>query len=207
MLNPEFRLLDAEQEQFERIASLADAPGPENTWKDIVRSLDSDLIADIMNNVIDRLSTAGVHFAGEVTNCIRTVAQEKGVSTPEVRYFGWPESILQKIISRYPAPRVLLLGVLDGDGIWAGVIGGICQGGIDFLTTFRFLWNDEPELASKQSFADLSELCQVMKRKFTRPVTGLFIYRDEFIEWRDKGWTQEILQQFIANNTAALCEQ
>ncbi len=206
MLNPEFRLLDPEPEQLERLASLAGDHCPENAWQDALLSLDTNLLNSIVNNAIVQLSTPGVHTVGEVDQCLRQAAQAAGVAGLENNYLGWPESLWKKILERYSDSRVLMLGILDGEGIWASAILGIHANSVDFLTTFRLLWNDDLELASKQTFQDLPELCQHVKKRFGRPVSGLFIYRNEFVAWQDQGWSQEVFQSFLNENTAALYE-
>jgi hypothetical protein len=205
MLNPECRMLDPEKEQLERLASLSEENRPENVWRDTLLSLDTSVLENIVNNAIVSLSTPGVHLGSEVDQSLRQAAQTDGIPTLEPKYFGWPESLWQKVLDKYSDSRVLMLGILDGEGIWAGGLLGVHGHGVDFVTTFRLLWNDDPELASKQTFQDLPELCQIIQKRFGRPVTGLFIYRNEFTSWRDQGWSSEAFQSFLKDNTATLC--
>jgi hypothetical protein len=206
MLNPGFRLLDPEYEQLKRLASLSEDSAPGFIWHDALRAADEQVVGRIAQQAVSLLSRAGIHSASEIHRCLREAAYAAGIAIPEMKCFGWPESLLHKVAAQFSQPRVFLLGILDAAQIWAGAIAGVQGKGIDFVTTLQPLWNDKPELASRQSMNDLAELCQAVKQKFMRPVTGLFIYRDEFASWRKQAWSSETLQRFIDNNTAKLIQ-
>ncbi|MBN1595909.1 hypothetical protein JW933_08300 [candidate division FCPU426 bacterium] len=202
MLNPGFRLLDPEAEQLERLAGLAADHEPEDAWRAAICRLEAGVRDGILHKTVMRFLSPGVHAAADINRCLAENARAAGVLLPPLTYFGWPESVWEKIISRYPGPQTLLLGILDAEGIWAGAIAGVQDKSLDFLTTFRTLWNDEPELASRQSLGDCIDICQAVRRKFGRPVSGLFMYRNEFVEWRDANWSAECLRRCQEGHTA-----
>jgi hypothetical protein len=199
MLNPEFRWLDPEPELLERLASLAlPLPAGYENWPS------ADVLGSVARQAAGQLSRPGIHTEREITGTVRNLAVAAGWNRPDSLYYGWSQSLLENMLGRFQDPRVLLLAILDGDGIWAGCLAGVNRGGLDFLATFRFLWSDEPELASKQSLADLHDLCAAAAKRFSRPAGGLFIYKSEFQAWRDQQWSPELLQSFIQQQTAGL---
>jgi len=204
MLNPEFRLLDPDAEQIERLASLTEmAEAEQQSWEEMFLSADPVVQVEYLNRLLDGLSKPGDHPQREICTVMQSLSESTGIAPMEPFTYGWPDSILSRILMRFQDPCVLLLGVLDGEGIWAGCVAGVSRGGLDFLATFDFLWADEPELAAKQTLTDLQDLCRAAKARFTRPTGGLFMYRDEFLEWRDSGWERSVLEEFLHRSTAA----
>lgn len=192
MLNPEFRWLDPETEQLERLSSLAPAgeeihPEPGNPQ-------------EMALQLTRKLARPGIQPERAIASAIR----ELGGQAQPREFLGWPRPLLETVFGRYPDPKVLVLGVFDGDGLWASCLAGVSRGGLDFLATFRFLWNDEPELASKQTLNDLPDLCRAASRRFGRPAAGLFIWRNEFDAWRSQNWSWDLLQQYTHQQTAVI---
>lgn len=205
MLNPEFRLLDPDAEQIERLAQLAEIAEEEQpSWEEVFLSAAPEVQDEYLRRLTAGLSRPGMHSAREVCRIMQSLTEATGVAPMETYTYGWPDSLLADVLAGCEKPCVLLLGVLDGDGIWAGCLAGASRGGLDFLTTFDALWADEPELAVKQALQDLPDLCRAAKSRFARPAGGLFIYRDEFLEWRDSGWDRDVLQRFLDRQNAAL---
>jgi len=202
MLNPEFQWLDPDPEQLERLAGLSPLSPDRGEWQAILNNAASDIITPMVNRVAVQMASPGIHPSREIITALRNASRESGVETPEPQWYGWPHALLEGFFSRISGPGILLLGVLDAAGIWAGCLGGVSRGGLDWLTTFNLLWMDEPELASKQSINDLPELCQAASSRFNRPAGGLFIYHDEFLAWRDRGWATDLLRHFIHQQTA-----
>jgi hypothetical protein len=207
MLNPEFQLLDPDAEQIERLAQMADIPEEEqSSWEEMFLSIPTEDQAAYLRRLTEGLARPGVHTARELCAVMQSLTESTGVAPLETFTYGWPDSLLAAVLGQFEKASVLLLGVLDGDGIWAGCLAGVSRGGLDFLTTFDTLWADEPELAAKQAPQDLPDLCRAAKSRFTRPAGGLFIYRDEFLDWRDSGWQREMLQGFLDRQTAVLIQ-
>jgi hypothetical protein len=202
MLNPGFQWLDPDTEQLERLTSLSPLPSDHVEWQAILKNAAPDVLAPVVNRVAVQMASPGIHPSREIITALRNAARELGVDTPEPQWYGWPHALLEGFFSRLSEPGIILLGVLDGEGIWAGCLGGVSRGGLDWLTTFNLLWMDEPELASRQSIKDLPELCQAASSRFNRPAGGLFIYRDEFKAWRDRGWAMDLLRHFVHQQTA-----
>ena len=111
----------------------------------------------------------------------KSLGKELEIPLPPIRLFGFPEALLAQVLTPLNAPCILMLGILDGEGIWTGGLAGISRAALDFFSTFQYLWNDEPALAAKQTLRDLHELCQSVSVRFARPAGGLFIFRDEFM--------------------------
>ncbi len=203
MLNPGFRLLDPESEPLERLGTLAaSASVNPQAWREKILNADPNFLEELLGRVVNRLSLPGIHSRHEIELTLRALAHEAGIATPEPYTFGWHNPVLERVLSKFKEPCVLLLGILDAEGIWAGCVAGVSRGGLDFLTTFQYLWADEAELAARQTLADLGEQCRAASRRFELPAGGLFIYRDEFLAWRDRDWSREILQHFLNRATA-----
>lgn len=204
MLNPEFRLLDPDAEHIERLAACSEMPEEEQpAWEEGFLSAAAGTQAAYLERLTAGLAEPGSHTEREIAGVMQTLAAETGIAPLETFTFGWPDSLLAEAAALSPEPAVLMLALLDGEGIWAGVIAGVSRGGLDFLATFDWLWADEPELAVRQSLTDLPDLCRAAQLRFARPTGGLFIYRDEFLAWRDSGWSPEVLAEQTAQGTAA----
>jgi hypothetical protein len=191
MLNPEFRLLDPEPEQLDRLARLSGVTRPGGVpWALALMSLEAPQRAAFFAELEARLAVPGDHPLPEVNASIRAVAQAMDLRLPEPRLFGFPEALLSELLRHLQAPCVMLLGVLENDVLWAGCLAGVSRGGLDFFTTFQTLWADEPELAARQSLADFPDLCRSAARLFSRPAGGLFIQREAFALWGQNNWSQ-----------------
>jgi hypothetical protein len=203
MLNPEFRLLDPEPEQMERLAHLSGNENPMPLpWSYSLLTLEPGTREEFFRQLTARLATPGDHPLAEINGHIRALAQAMDIKLPEPKLFGFPESFLFRIIGHLTAPCILMLGILDQEGIWAGGLAGVSRGGLDFFTTFQFLWADEPELAAKQTLGDFNEIAHAAGRSFSRPVGGLFITRDEFNLLNQHGWAPQYLDQCVQQGTA-----
>jgi hypothetical protein len=202
MLNPGFRFLDPDPEQLRRLASLAWDPGAAWTPRLLPAGLASDQRREIQTHALNQLRHPGVQPAWKVGEALRTAAHARGLHLPDPAFFGWPEALLRSYLGRFAAPQVLLFGALDAEGIWAGCLCGLSQGGLDFLTTFQWLWNEQPELAARQTFSGLETLCHSAGAMFGRPAAGLFIYRNEFYAWRDTQWSLDLLRHFAGQGYA-----
>ncbi len=204
MLNPEFRLLDPETEHMERLATLSGVetanPLP---WSCTLLALEANQREAFFTLLNARLATPGSHPLAVVQQHTREIAQTMNIQLPEPRIFGFPEPILARVLAPLQTPCVMLLGVLNSEGIWAGCLAGISKGGLDFFTTFQHLWADEPELASKQTLDDFHELLQAAGRRFARPVGGLFIQHSECETWKQQGWAPHFIEQCTQRGTAA----
>lgn len=205
MLNPEFRRLDPDPEQLARLASLAARLHAGGTGLEFLHSLDRELLEKIGAEAARQLAVPGHHPAREVAAAVREAARARGIELKQGGFGGWPETVLSPFLAAHPEPRVWVLGVLDGDGIWAGCLAGASRGGLDFLATPELVWMDEPELAAKQTLQDLANLAQAVGKRFGRPVAGLYIFRNEFERWRDSGFDPDVLQSFIRDQVAAQC--
>lgn len=204
MLNPEFRLLDPDAESIERLAQLADRPEEEQTaWEDQLLAAEPGHSTETLRRLAEALATPGSHPQQEVCMRLQALSAETGLSDLEPFVYGWPGSTLAPVLDRFREACVLLLGVLDGEGVWAGCLAGVSRGGMDFLSTFDLLWLESPELAAQQTLAGLPALCQAAGVRFGRPAGGLFIYRDEFLAWQKDGWARETLDRFLQQGTAA----
>ncbi len=202
MLNPAFCLLDPELDHLEKLMSLSGDGSDGLTWQAIVGNLEADQKKRIVDQTVAQLTRPGIHPQEEITRLLRQAAKTQGVETPEPRYFNWPEAVFRRLFNQFAGPaRVYVLGILDAEGIWAGGIVGASHQGLDFLSTFRLIWSDEPELASRQTLDDLTELCQVVEKRFSMPVCGLYVYKDEFIQWRSSGWSRTVFDRFVALQT------
>jgi hypothetical protein len=205
MLNPEFRLLDPDAEQIERLAMLAETVEEEQpSWSEMFFSAATETQQEYLRRLTSGLARPGVHPACEISEVMQSLAAETGIAPLETFTYGWPDSLLAEVLNGFSQPTVLLLGIFDGEGLWAGCLAGASRDGLDFLATFDWLWAEEPELAVKQAITDLPDLCQAAKRRFGRTAAGLFIYRDEFLSWRDSGWSRDTLKSFQDQGTAAL---
>ena len=202
MLNPEFQWLDPDPEQIERLAALSPLASGGAEWQAILKNTAGDILSPLVNRVAVQMASPGIHPSREITTALRNAARESGIDTPEPQWYGWPHTLLEGFFPRFSEPGIALLGLLDADGIWAGCLGGVSRGGLDWLATFNLLWMDEPELASRQAMNDLPELCRAASSRFNRPAGGLFIYRNEFLAWRDRGWARDLLRHFIHQQTA-----
>jgi hypothetical protein len=191
MLNPEFRLLDPEPEQLERLTRLSGVAHTSDVpWALALMSLETPRREAFFAQLETRLAAPGDHPLPEINASIRALAQDMNIRLPEPRLFGFPEALLSELLRHLQAPCVMLLGVLENDTLWAGCLAGVSHGGLDFFTTFQTLWADEPELAARQSLADFPDLCQNAARVFSRPAGGLFIQREAFALWGQNGWSQ-----------------
>lgn len=195
MLNPGFRFLDPDPEQLRRLASLSWEP---QAWTpgQLPAGLPPDLRREIQLQAVNLLRHPGVQPAWKVREAVRTAAHARGVHLPEPAFFGWPEALLRGCLARFDSPQVFLFGALDAEGIWAGCLCGVSRRGMDFLTTFQWLWDEQPELAARQTFSGLEPLCQAAGALFGRTASGLFIYRNEFYAWRDAQWSADLLRHF-----------
>jgi len=205
MLNPEFRLLDPEPEQMERLARLSGLnPAANIPWSLALMSLEAPQREAFFCQLESRLAMPGDHPLAEIHMHIRTLAQEMGISLPEPRLFGFPEPLVAQLLENLKTHCVMLLGVLENDHLWAGCLAGVTHGGLDFFTTFQTLWSDEPELAAKQTLTDFPDLCQAAARLFSRPPGGLFIQRDAFAHWGQNGWSKHYILECVARGQAQL---
>lgn len=202
-MNPEFRRLDPDPEQLSRLGALAARIHAGGTGLEALRSLDRSLLEKIGAEAARQLAAPGHHPAREVAAAVREAACARGIDLKQGSFGGWPEAVLAPFLGAHPEPRVWVLGVLDGDGIWAGCLAGASHGGLDFLATPELIWLDEPELAAKQTLQDLANLAQAVGKRFGRPVAGLYIFRNEFEQWRDSGFEPAVLQSFIHAQVAA----
>ncbi|MEW6515955.1 MAG: hypothetical protein AB1439_03495 [candidate division FCPU426 bacterium] len=150
----------------------------------------------MQTQALDALRLPGIQPAWKVDAALRNAAHSQGLHLPDPLFFGWPAGLLHASAARFDSPQVFLFGALDAEGIWAGCLCGLSQGGMDFLATFNWLWNEQPELAARQSFSGLEPLCQSAGELFGRPGSGLFIYRNEFYAWRDAQWSADLLRHF-----------
>lgn len=196
MLNPEFRLLDPESEQMGRLASLS---GFDNTpvlpGNYALMTLEPGIRAEFFLSLTTLLATPGDHPLAEINYHIRELAEKMQIKLVEPKIFGFPEAFITRFIGHLNSPCVLMLGILDQAEIWAGGIAGVSKGGLDFFTTFQFLWSNEPELAAKQSVDDFVVIADAVSQNFSRPVGGLFIYRDNFMQLSQTGWSEHYLAQ------------
>jgi len=205
MLNPEFRLLDPEPEQMERLARLSGLNHPGSVpWSLALMSLPAPLREAFFTQLESRLAAPGDHPLSEIHGHIRALAQKLEITLPEPRLFGFPESLVAQVLENVNAPCVLLLGVLENNALWAGCLAGAQHGGLDFFTTFQTLWSDEPELATKQTLEDFPELCQGAARLFARPAGGLFIEREAFAHWGQNGWSKHFVLECAPRGQAQL---
>jgi hypothetical protein len=53
--------------------------------------------------------------------------------------------------------------------------------------------------------ADVEAYALAAKRKFKRPVAGLFLLRNEFFMLCDAGWDTNLLENLTRQGTARLC--
>jgi hypothetical protein len=204
MLNPEFRLLDPDAETIERLAQLADRPEDEQTaWEDQLLSAGPEHQEQALRRLAAELAAPGSHPQLELCRKLQALSAETNLAPLEPFVYGWPDSTLAPVLERFQDPCVLLFGVLDGEGVWAGVVAGVSRGGLDFLSTFDLLWTEAPELAAQQSLAGLPALCQAARIRFDRPAGGWFIFRDEFLAWQAEGWARGTLEGFLQQGTAA----
>lgn len=205
MLNPGFRWLDPEIEPLQRLqAAAGPAAGAAGSRPELLAALEGRQQEELAGRLAAALAQPGIHTSREIHVAQETLAQELGLNLPPAGIWGWNEQVLSGWLGRFQQACVLVLGILDGEGIWAGCLAGVSGGGLDFLTTWQFFWNDEPELAARQTMHDLEENCRAAGKRFGREARGLFIYRDEFMAWRDSGWSQELLAAFARQATAAL---
>jgi hypothetical protein len=203
MLNPEFRLLDPEPEQMERLARLSGLPKSETlSWPLLLMSLEASKREAFFSQLEARLATVGDHPLAEIHTQLRSLAREQNIHLPEPRILGFPETLLAQLLGNLGAPCVLLLGVLENDSLWAGCLAGASRGGLDFFATFQTLWSDEPELAARQGMADFPEICQAVARLFSRPAGGMFIQREAFANWGKNGWSQHYVLECVARGQA-----
>ncbi|NTV51772.1 MAG: hypothetical protein HGA76_01980 [Candidatus Firestonebacteria bacterium] len=203
MLNPEFRLLDPEPEQLERLCRLSGLANPSAIpWSLSLMSLEAPKRETFFRQLDCRLATPGDHPLTEIHAHIRALAQELEIHLPEPRLFGFPETLVAQLLDQRKAPCVMLLGVLEDNRIWAGCLAGVSRSGLDFFTTFQTLWADEPELAAKQSLEDFPEICRVASRLYARPAGGLFIQREAFAFWGQHGWSQHYVLECVARGQA-----
>ncbi len=205
MLSPAFRSLDPDPQQLERLASCSGGATPDQSWSELLSGVDKGTRRAMAGRIKEMLAKPGIQDKQQVTQAIRGAAGASGVSLPEPLYFGWPQSQWERLLRHFPDPRVLVLGILDAEGIWAGCLAGAAGGSLDFLATFQWLWADDPELASRQGIQDLDALCHAASSRFSRPAAGLFVFRDEFLAWRDAAWSFVVLREFLEKQTAAVC--
>jgi hypothetical protein len=203
MLNPEFRWLDPESDSINRMLQLFG----QNVSKDLISAPGFDQIpiesrSEFLSTWVSRLAKPGHQSWAEIQEAGAASLADVGLSCPARQTLGWNDAELKRWFQPLQAPCVWLLGILDAEGIWCGGLAGLSRGGLDFLCTFNYLWAGQPELAAKQSLFDLSELCRSAAQRFHRPAGGLFIYRDEFMAWRNAYWSRDTLEHFLRSQTA-----
>ena len=198
MLNPNFCFLDPDSEHLDKLASLAKFETKKTFF---LNTYDKD---NILKELDTNLNTPGIYTQTQLREKIKKIAEDKGLVMPERYFYNWPYSILEKFLSGRKEEQVFLLGIFEEDRIWAGCIVGLSQAGLDWLTTFDYLWQHEPELASQQQLLDLPHIAKVAGKYFGRSVIGLFIYKDEFITWRDSNWSKDLLHDFAKRELATI---
>ncbi len=196
MLNPEFKLLDPEMEQLHRLQTLTD----HQDRNSLLTAINND---DLINKKQVLHSTLNQHGIISQNDLLNAFNQKMETSPNPLSLFGWPESIIRPLIGISEQPSVIMLGILDGEGIWSGVLIGISKGGLDFLTTYQWIWQDEPELVTQQSITGFEEYIHTIEKRFSRQALGLFIYLDEFKQWQDENYSVDTLNEFCRNQTAS----
>ena len=206
MLNADFTWLDPELEHLDRLAKLAPpARGGATTWRAAWQARTDEERDEAARHVAANLARPGVRTPGEVAAAQRRAAAAQGRPLPPRAFFGWPEDLLSAVLAERAEPCTWLFAVLDAREILAGCLAGASRGALDWLATFQYLWADDPELAARQALADLPVQCTAAEKRFGRPVEGLFVYLDEFIAWRDRNFTRDVLEAFFARGTARRC--
>lgn len=195
MLNPAFKLLDPEQESLERLGSLS----KNQVGLSALTALNNNHVKSLQQRLKTDDSLSGVIKQQQLWSLLRETHPDV---KQELNIYQWPCAILEPMIKNISSPTVLLLGLLDGEGMWASAVAGVSQGGLDYLSTFQWLWQDAPELVTQQTLDGFEHYCQIAEKKLARPAVGLFIYHDEFRQWQEELFSFECLQRFVHAQTA-----
>lgn len=198
MLNPGFKSLDPDKDQLEKVSSLFE----ELTGLPVVDRIDEQWIKNNEAFLKEKISSAGVVKQQALWNLLEE-AGDADVKANELVLAGIRQKYWNKILNRINTPVVIVLGILTGEGLWTGLIAGASDHGIDYIATFNWLWQDDPELASKQKIEDFDEICHAAERRFGRRAAGLFAYLDEFKKIKDSDFDVQVMQEFIGMKTAA----
>jgi len=115
----------------------------------------------------------------------------------------WRYSQVNRFVEEViPDNSTLILGVIEEDTLWAGLILGIRDRKIKLVTTFDALLS--LGLGPVTCLEDIGEVVPLVARKFDPPAAALFCTRQVFAEWmraEDKAGT---LKQALAEGEALL---
>lgn len=195
MLNPGFSLIDPDSQELGRLKELSAKPDSDS----ILSLLSNDQLKSYQSIMSSSISQPGIYPQQRL---IELLKQPLELDDERLSVMGWPVKIIQPLLSSLSQPAVSLLGILTGDGIWAGCIAGLSQGGIDFVTSYHWIWQHEPELATQQTLAGFSSYIHHLEKRVNRPGLGLFIYLDEFKQWHQAAFSPEMLDQLCQQQTA-----
>ncbi len=198
MLNPGFKLLDPDPSFSERLQALM----PLGNGLDALEAISDDLLQKHKAVLNQHITRAGIVTQAGLWPVLQ--ALEPDLAGKELTLMGLPLARLAPLYGSVKEPLTMLLGILTGEEIWTGMLAGVSEGSLDFLATLQWLWQEEPELASKQTLQDFAEWRQAVVKRFGRKTVGLFIYLNEFKQWQQHGFARTKLNEFIGQQTAVL---
>ncbi len=200
MLNPEFKMLDPDPVFVQRLRDLM----PVDNGLEAMGAVSNELLQKHSEAIKTRIAAGGIITQHVLWPLLQEL--EPGLAGKVLTLCGLPLGLLAPVWEGAGEQASVLLGILTGEEIWTGIVIGLKQGSIDFLTTLQWLWQEEPALAGKQTLQDFEEWRQAAAKRFGRKTGGLFIYLDEFKQWQQTGFTRSGLEAFAGRQTAAMGE-